>query len=36
MLKKNNYPVNMGLLKAFFEKTDRDGNRTLLDILRMH
>ncbi|CAD8106574.1 unnamed protein product [Paramecium primaurelia] len=29
MLKKNNYPVNMGLLKAFFEKTDRDGNKCI-------
>lgn len=30
MLKKNNYPVNVGLLKAFFEKTDKDGNSKLL------
>lgn len=30
MLKKNNYPVNLGLLKAFFEMTDRDGNSMLL------
>ncbi|CAD8095610.1 unnamed protein product [Paramecium primaurelia] len=29
MLKKNNYPVNMSLLKAFFEKTDRDGNKCI-------
>ncbi|CAD8200255.1 unnamed protein product [Paramecium octaurelia] len=29
MLKKNNYPVNMSLLKAFFDKTDRDGNKCI-------
>lgn len=26
MLVKNHYPVNMSLLKDFFEKTDKDGN----------
>lgn len=26
MLVKNQYPVNMSLLKDFFEKTDKDGN----------
>ncbi|CAD8058872.1 unnamed protein product [Paramecium primaurelia] len=29
MLKKNNYPVNLKLLKAFFEMTDRDGNKCI-------
>ncbi|CAD8148874.1 unnamed protein product [Paramecium octaurelia] len=29
MLKKNNYPVNLRLLKEFFEMTDRDGNKCI-------
>ncbi|CAD8067485.1 unnamed protein product [Paramecium sonneborni] len=29
MLKKNNYPVNLRLLKDFFEMTDRDGNKCI-------
>ncbi|CAK91916.1 unnamed protein product (macronuclear) [Paramecium tetraurelia] len=29
MLKKNKYPVNMSLLKAFFDKTDKDGNKCI-------